>query len=105
MDHLLPFQRSTSVDLLFGPPENPTAVQARFDVHDTASRTLPCDPGGLGLRWIAHLLPFQRSTSVAVPYSPPATAESPTAVQARLDVHDTPLRVTPRGEPRGVGTD
>jgi hypothetical protein len=42
----------------------PTAVQAEGDVHDTASRKLPCAPGGLGVAWIRHLVPSHRSAKV-----------------------------------------
>ncbi|MBV8940693.1 MAG: hypothetical protein JO240_03070 [Solirubrobacterales bacterium] len=44
--------------------EKPTAVQARADVHDTPSRELSIAPTGFGVFWIAHFVPFQRSTNV-----------------------------------------
>src|ERR1700730_2292988 len=62
---LLPFQRSASVTRVPEPlPESPTAVQAVAAVHDTPIRKLPVAPVGLGVGWIAQLLPFQRSASV-----------------------------------------
>src|SRR5664279_4948481 len=75
IDQLVPFQRSTNGSLVHldtapGQPapnsKDPTVVQAVADVHDTAlSRLLASqhgDPAGLGIRWIDHRLPFQRST-------------------------------------------
>ena len=69
-DQLPPFQPIAS-----GPSEDPTAVQAVNDAHDTPAARMP----PLGVGWTDHLLPFQRSTS------------PPTAVQAVGDAHDTPL--------------
>jgi len=50
------------------------------------SAALPC--AGLGVCWMLHLVPFQRSASV------PAL-ERPTAVQADADVQETPLKDAP----------
>ena len=61
--HLVPFHRPASVAT--GVPvlsvRAPTAVHAETDVHDTASRKLPCAPEGLGMAWIRQVVPFQRS--------------------------------------------
>src|SRR5215471_246943 len=66
MDHLVPSQCSARVAT--GVPVlsvgAPTAVQAETDVHDTAFRKLPCAPDGLGVAWMAHLVPFHRSAKV-----------------------------------------
>jgi hypothetical protein len=63
--HLLPFQRSARV--LFAPDllvVIPTASQADGDTQDTPSKLLHAAPGGLGIGWMRHLLPFHRSASV-----------------------------------------
>jgi hypothetical protein len=73
----------------------PTAVQAVADVHDTPDSTLLVAPGGFWVVWVDHLVPFQRSASVAPP-------EDPTAVQAVDAVQDTPDR-TPPAARLGVG--
>ena len=39
----------------------PTASQADGDAQDTPSKTLHAAPGGLGIGWIRHLLPFHCS--------------------------------------------
>jgi hypothetical protein len=48
----------------------PAAAHARAAVHDTPVRELPAPPPAAGNGWIAHLVPFQRSTSAAA--APPA---------------------------------
>src|SRR5262249_54640312 len=58
--------------------EPPTAVQAEADLHDTASRKLPCAPAGLGVAWTRQRVPFHRSakvTSVPEPFPEPPAAE------------------------------
>jgi hypothetical protein len=44
-------------------------VQALGDVQDTPSRELLSAPAGLGVDWIAQLVPSQRSANVTT--SPP----------------------------------
>src|SRR5437588_884580 len=65
-------------------------MQNLADEHETSFR---CAPGprwaGLGVRWIDHRLPFHRSASVT------PTPRSPTAVQARGEVHETAYRESP----------
>lgn len=39
-------------------------AQAEADVHDTAPRKLNCALGGLGVRWIRQVVPFQSSARV-----------------------------------------
>jgi hypothetical protein len=64
-------------------------VHALFDVHDTPLRELLIAPAGVGIGWINHREPFQRSTS-ATP-SPALFVTVPTAVQSLSDVHEAPL--------------
>ena len=71
--------------------QNPTAVQDLGDGHDTPTSRLRVAPAGLGVRWIAQLLPFHRSASVAS--TPARFVNDPTAVQDLGDVHDTPSRL------------
>ena len=39
-------------------------MHAETDVHDTAFRKLNCAPAGLGVAWIAQVVPFQCSATV-----------------------------------------
>lgn len=67
IDHFFPFQRSASVT--GGLPlacQDPTAVQAPRDVHDTPARPADVEPAGLGVFSIDHLLPFQCSARVTI---------------------------------------
>jgi hypothetical protein len=76
----------------------PAATHAPAEVHDTpiSSLAFPSAVGSataLGVRWIDHVEPFQRSAKVAPLTSPLTTPEEPpTAVHALADVHDTPLK-------------
>ena len=100
MRHAVPSHRSASVAAGFPAlsVRAPTAVQADADVHDTPlSRALPC--GGLGVAWMAHFVPFQRSASVA---SPELSKESPVVVQAEGEVQDTEPMEAPCA-PAGAG--
>ena len=84
-DHFVPFQRAAP---------DPTATHAVADAHDTSLRPL-----GLP-RWSAHLDPFHRPTDEPPPKNPriPSVyAPPPTAMQAVLDVHDTPVALKPFG--------
>ncbi len=62
---LVPFHRSASgtraPELV---TESPTAVQAGGDVQATPASALTFAPAGLGVGWMAHLVPFHRSASV-----------------------------------------
>ena len=86
----LPFQASASVPT--GLPElskrMPTAMQADDVGHATLVRA-DAGPEGLGVAWMAHLVPSHRSARVL------PVPEFPTAVQAELDAHDTPFREPP----------
>jgi hypothetical protein len=42
----------------------PTASQADGDAQDTPNKTLHAAPGGLGIGWMRHVLPFHCSASV-----------------------------------------
>jgi hypothetical protein len=55
----------------------------------------------LGVVWITHEVPFQRSTSVRWNNDP--SFHPPAAVQAEAEVHDTPSS-TERVAPAGLGT-
>jgi hypothetical protein len=89
IDQVLPSQRSASGSevptLLIS---FPTAVHAVAEVHDTPDKLMLAAPLGVGVVWIVHVLPSQRSASV-----PPLP--DPRAVHAVADVHETAFRVTP----------
>jgi len=76
-------------------PDNPTAVHFVADVHDTPRRLLLGGPLGLGVVWIVQLVPSQRSANV--PPLPMLGPDSPTAVHAVADVHETAFRLPPLG--------
>src|SRR6185295_4317990 len=72
-DQVLPFQRS---ERAFGSPpleELPTAMQKISDVQEIASSTASVAPEGFGADWVAHSLPFQRSTNGLLAALPTAT--------------------------------
>jgi hypothetical protein len=97
IDHLAPSQRSTSSGEPL-PSFCPTAVHVVCDGQDTASKqgetpfmtSSELQVAPLGVRWIDHLIPVQRSATATS--LPARFAKSPTAVQARGDAHDTPFR-------------
>jgi hypothetical protein len=72
----------------------PTAVQAESEVHETplsSSRFDRSDPTtGLGLGWIDQLDPFHTSTRVGP--STALSAANPTAVHAEAEVHEIAWR-------------
>jgi hypothetical protein len=92
MVHLLPFQRSVSGRT--GPSCDkvvlyaPAARQFVADVHEMPSRPLPWAPAGVGMGCMAHRVPFHPSARFP-------EAESPTAMQADGELHDTALRAAP----------
>jgi hypothetical protein len=100
---LVPFHRSASVPT--GKPElsvrAPTAVQTEDDVHATPLRKPPCAPGGAGMGWIRHFVPFHRSAKTPTGV-PELSKEFPVAVQADDDVHATAARKLPWA-PMGLG--
>ena len=102
-DHSVPFQRSAKVTKV---PElflsYPTALQAVDEKHDRPLSKLSVAPVGLGVDWIDHSVPFQRSAKVRK--VPELFLYRPTAVQAVDEEHDTApsqLLVAPVG--LGVG--
>ena len=69
-------------------------MQADDEVQATLDRTVNAEPDGLGVAWMAQLVPSHRSARV------PPFPEFPTAVHAELEVHDTLFRKPP---PAGFG--
>jgi len=105
MRHLVPSHRSASV----GPTglsalltAFPTAVQAEGPVQSTPGRLANWTPGGLGVGWMRHLVPFQRSATVCT--IPVAECCSPVVVQADGEVQDiSPRKVCTAPGGLGVG--
>src|SRR5215471_1071716 len=103
MRHRVPFHRSArGVDA----PESltvwPTAVHAEGDEQDTLTSALSLAPRGLGVGWMAHLLPFQRSARVTT--TPEPLVKSPTATQEDELGQDTPVSWPVRPKRFRVGT-
>jgi hypothetical protein len=94
--HFAPFQTSASVPTAL--PElstrPPAAMQADDEVQATPDSPVNTGPDGLGVAWMAQLVPFHRSARV-LPFP-----ELPTAVHTERDAHDTLLRKPP---PAGLG--
>jgi hypothetical protein len=91
IDQLVPSQDSMRVCSKGGLlPENPTAVQDEDEVQDTPFRKLISAGEVSGLGTIDQLVPTQDSTRVWS--DPDAFTYWPTAIQAEIEVHDTPLR-------------
>src|SRR5207244_5901604 len=66
-------------------------MQVVVDGHETASSSVDGAPGGSGVYWSVHLVPFQRSANVTQKYSAPPTLQAaPTAVQAFAAGQATP---------------
>jgi hypothetical protein len=95
--HVVPSHCSASVTPAKAPELSvvPTAVQAEDEVHDTEVRN--GDGPGLGVDWMLHAVPSHCSASVP-------RLESPTAVHAVEDAHDTPDKPLPCA-PDGFGVD
>jgi hypothetical protein len=64
------------------------------DVHETEARDDDFAPAGVGVDWIAHVVPFHRSASVRYDgrYLELAIRYCPTAVHLVADVHETAFR-------------
>src|SRR5215469_4076367 len=98
MRQVWPFHLSARVS---GPPPvrlRPKAVQADDVGQATLARKMFWPPGGLGVAWTCHLVPFHRSASVVT------GPELPTAVQADAEVQATPLRKLPNPVGLKLGT-
>lgn len=79
----------------------PTAVQARDEAHETPFRPLRFDPAASGARCIAQREPFQRSTRAATPDSEHARPRY--ALSGRAAVATAPCEEgeSERGRPLG----
>ena len=78
-------------------------MQASADEQETLLRKVSLLGAGLGLGTTVHLVPFQDSMSVVATGKP----KFPTAVQARADRQETPVRALPPPlgcGPLGLGT-
>jgi hypothetical protein len=90
MRHTVPFHRSArGADALWLLTAWPTAVHAEGEVQDTLTRALSLAPRGLGVAWMAHVLPFQRSARVTT--TPEPLVKSPTAMQEDELEQETPV--------------
>ncbi len=90
MRQRLPSHRSASVSRAPDPAANdPTAVHAEPDGHDTPLRALAAAPAGFGVDWTVHLPPLRRSASVTP--RPDSRTCKPTAVHTDAVGHDTVL--------------
>jgi hypothetical protein len=69
-------------------------VHADGEVHDTAPRNHP-PPGGFGVGWTRHVVPFHRSASVPGGTAVNGLPWPPTARQDDPDGHETPIRLPP----------
>src|SRR5262249_39742993 len=67
----------------------PTAVHAEGDEQDTLNRTLSLALRGLGMSWMTHVLPFQRSARVTT--TPEPLVKFPTAMQKDELGQETPV--------------
>jgi hypothetical protein len=101
--HWVPFHRSArgteTPELLTAWP---TAVHAEADEQDTLNSALSLAPRGLGVGWMAHLLPSQRSARVTT--TPEPLVKSPTAVQEDELAQETPTSWPVRPKRFRVGT-
>jgi hypothetical protein len=79
----------------------PAAVQLVADEHEISARELKLEPEGLGVDWIAHVLPFQCSASVNN-LRPDWLEYCPATVQLVADEHEIPARKL-SDELRGLG--
>jgi hypothetical protein len=90
MDHDVPFHTS---DKAVSTPATlaPTATQALDEVQATPMSSLSCEtPLELAVAWMDHELRFDTSARVTATLE--LSMDSPTAVQAVVGLHDTPVR-------------
>jgi hypothetical protein len=87
----VPFHRSArNPPVSLGLDVPPTAMQDLVDAQATLNRPLAPAPPGLGVGWMAQLVPFQCSARVTGVLR--LLIEPPTAVQVKAETHDTPFR-------------
>ena len=83
----------------------PTAIHAEPVTQDAAFRLPPAAPGGLGVRWMLHALPFHRSASVSgagwLTTFWWLGVERPTAMHPVAEVQATPVNPNGRLAPPG----
>jgi hypothetical protein len=103
MRHRVPFHHSAKGT---GAPEllmdRPTPMHAEDDAQDTLNSVLSFTPWGLGLDWMAHLVPSQRSARGSI--TPEPLLKSPTAVQEDEPEQETPKSWPVRAKRLRVGT-
>src|SRR5215470_3430589 len=103
MRHRVPFHRSASgAEAPWLLTAWPTAVHAEGDEQDTLTSALSLAPRGLGVGWMAHLLPFQRAARVTT--TPEPLVKSPTAMQEDELGQETPASWPVRPGRFRVGT-
>jgi hypothetical protein len=90
-DHSVPFQLSARLIVMpWLLVYDPTLVHALEDMQDADCNLLSVAPLGLGVLWIAHSVPFQRSARLTV--VPELLTYSPAAVHTVAEAHDTDRR-------------
>src|SRR6266581_3193258 len=100
---VVPFHRSARVTRTPEPVvDTPTAMQAEAVVQETPENALTAAPEGLGVGWMLHFLPFQRSASVTP--RPEGFTYVPTAVQAEAPEQDAPKSWPAGAAGFGLGT-
>jgi hypothetical protein len=72
----------------------PTETHLVEEAHETSTGMLHEAPATLGLDWIDHDVPFQRTTYVLAPFLP-------VAMQFELEVQKTPRRLDSPDPPGG----
>jgi hypothetical protein len=103
IDQRVPFQRSArGVDASWLLTACPTAVHAGGDEQDTLTSALSLARRGLGMAWMAHLLPSHCSARATT--TPERLVKFPTAVQEDEPGQETPASWPVRPKRFRVGT-
>ena len=89
--HWAPSHDSANVTTPDAATDCPTAMQKRFDAHETPDRALALDPIGPVIGWSVHVRPSHVSANGTS--TPCADDAWPTAMQERVEVHDTAERM------------
>jgi len=76
-------------------------MQDFAELHDTPASLVSLAPGGLGVCWTDHEVPFHASASVT--RAPARLIRDPTATHLVGEVHETAARLPPRIRGLGVG--